>query len=76
MLDALGRLFSNRTGQHVYTDSVLDVGVWEAVRQVGWDVDGFLERGGIYGWNHEAIRPAPDGLVSLRRRDRSHPTGR
>jgi len=71
MLDALGRLFSNRTGQHVYTDSVLDVGVWEAIKQVGWDVDGFLERGGIYGWRHEAIRPAPEGLVPLRRRDPS-----
>jgi radical S-adenosyl methionine domain-containing protein 2 len=69
MLDALGRLFSNKTGEHVYTDSVLDVGVWEAVRQVGWDVDGFLGRGGIYRWEHEAIRQAPEGLVPLRRRN-------
>lgn len=69
MLDALGRLFSNKTGEHVYTDSVLDVGVWEVIRQVGWDVEGFLERGGIYGWKHDAIRSAPDLLVPLRRRD-------
>ena len=50
MLDALGRFFSNRTGGHVYTESLLDVGVWEAVRQVGWDVEGFLARDGIYAW--------------------------
>ena len=50
MLDALGRFFSNRTGGHVYTDSILDVGVWEAVRQVNWDVEGFLARGGLYSW--------------------------
>lgn len=50
MLDALGRFFSNRTGQHVYTESLLDVGVWEAVRQVNWDVAGFLNRRGLYDW--------------------------
>jgi radical S-adenosyl methionine domain-containing protein 2 len=50
MLDALGRFFSNRTGGHVYTESLLKVGVWEAVRQVGWDVEGFLARGGLYQW--------------------------
>lgn len=68
MLDALGRLFSNKTGEHVYTDSVLDVGVWRAIEQVGWDVDGFLERGGIYSWKHDGIAaPAPE-LVEIRRR--------
>lgn len=69
MLDALGRLFSNKTGQHVYTESVLDVGVWEIIRQVGWDVEGFVDRGGIYGWKHEAVRPASEALVALRRKD-------
>ncbi len=50
MLDALGRFFHNRTGKHVYTAPLLDVGVWEALRQVSWDVAGFLERNGIYDW--------------------------
>ena len=50
MLDPLGRFFQNRNGHHVYTDSLLDVGVWEAVRQVGWDTEGFLARGGLYDW--------------------------
>ena len=50
MLDALGRFFSNRTGRHVYTESLLDVGVWEAIRQVRWDTEGFLARDGIYDW--------------------------
>jgi radical S-adenosyl methionine domain-containing protein 2 len=50
MLDALGRFFHNRTGEHVYTSSLLHVGVWEALRQLEWDVDGFLARKGIYSW--------------------------
>jgi radical S-adenosyl methionine domain-containing protein 2 len=50
MLDALGRFFHNKTGEHVYTDSLLDVGVWEAIRQVGWDTEGFLARQGLYDW--------------------------
>jgi len=60
MLDPLGRFFSNRTGGHVYTQSLLDVGVWEAVRQVGWDVEGFLARGGIYPWGSPDGRNASD----------------
>jgi radical S-adenosyl methionine domain-containing protein 2 len=55
MLDALGRFFHNRAGAHSYTKSVLDVGVWEAVRQVGWDTEGFLARNGLYDW-----APTPD----------------
>ncbi len=50
MLDALGRFFHNRSGGHVYTESLLDVGVWEAIRQVGWDTKGFMARKGIYDW--------------------------
>ena len=69
MLDAMGRLFSNKTGHHVYTDSVLDVGVWESVRQVGWDVDGFLKRGGVYEWKHDDVRPASEVLVPLKRKN-------
>ncbi len=60
MLDPLGRFFSNRTGGHVYTQSILDVGVWEAVRQVGWDVEGFLARGGLYQWGSASGGNASD----------------
>jgi len=56
MLDALGRFFSNRTGGHVYTESLLSVGVWEALRQVEWDVAGFMSRSGIYDWAGEQVR--------------------
>ena len=42
MLDALGR-FHNREGKHIYTESLLDVGVYkESIKQVGWDTEGFL----------------------------------
>lgn len=67
MLDALGRLFSNKTGGHVYTKSVLDVGVWEAIRQVDWDVQGFLNRGGLYPWAHEGVGAASPALYTIRR---------
>ena len=50
MLDALGRFFHNKRGEHVYTEPLLEVGVWEALRQVGWDTQGFLARAGLYDW--------------------------
>jgi radical S-adenosyl methionine domain-containing protein 2 len=61
MLDALGRFFSNRTGGHVYTRSLLDVGVWQAIREVNWDVDGFLQRKGQYDWGKPSEPGDPRG---------------
>jgi radical S-adenosyl methionine domain-containing protein 2 len=46
-----GRFFSNHGGEHVYgTKSVFDTTVEDALRDVGWDEDGFLGRGGLYDW--------------------------
>ncbi len=50
MLDPLGRFFQNSTGKHVYSQSILEASVLEALNQVGWDQLKFLDRGGIYNW--------------------------
>ena len=50
MLDPLGRFFHNREGIHVYTESLLQIGVFGAIKQVGWDTKGFLKRKGLYDW--------------------------
>ena len=56
MMDALGRFFSNKTGSHTYTDSILDVGMDEALVQLGWDIEGFIARQGIYEWRHSDVQ--------------------
>jgi radical S-adenosyl methionine domain-containing protein 2 len=56
MMDALGRFFSNKTGSHVYTKSILDVGMDSALIQLGWDVEGFVARQGIYEWRHPDVQ--------------------
>ena len=50
MLSPDGRFFSNSTGTHSYTDSILDVGVNSAFHQNMWCFDKFQARGGIYTW--------------------------
>ena len=55
MMDALGRFFSNKTGSHTYTDSILDVGMDDALIQLGWDIEGFIARI-IYEWRHSDVQ--------------------
>ncbi len=50
MVDPLGRFFGNATGQHVYSQPVLDVGVDAALGQVGFVPAKFEARGGRYRW--------------------------
>ncbi len=50
MLDPLGRFFQNTTGEYTLSDSILTVGVKNALRQVGWDPSKFVRRGGIFDW--------------------------
>jgi radical S-adenosyl methionine domain-containing protein 2 len=46
------------------SESILTVGVQEALKSVHWDKSAFLERGGIYDWGHEknACSEAPKEL--------------
>ena len=50
MLSPKGRFFSNTSGGHAYTESILRMGVDEAFEQNSWSEDKFLARGGIYSW--------------------------
>ena len=42
------------------TESILDTGVAEALKDVYWDEDGFETRGGIYEWSKSNYSPKPD----------------
>ena len=48
MVDPWGRFFDDSTGEHTYSDPILDVGVDAALRQVTFDSDRFVARGGVY----------------------------
>jgi radical S-adenosyl methionine domain-containing protein 2 len=50
MINPQGQFYNTTTGRHVYSSPILEVGVETAMVQVGWNVDNFLARGGIYGW--------------------------
>ncbi|MEG3928406.1 viperin family antiviral radical SAM protein [Microcoleus sp. D3_18a_C4] len=50
MINPQGQFYNTTTGRHLYSSSILEVGVDAALAQVGWNVDNFLARGGIYAW--------------------------
>jgi len=45
------------------TESILKVGVKEALQQSGWDDEGFLSRGGVYSWTKASIEPTGCGSL-------------
>ena len=52
-------------GSKVPSQSILDVGVKEALRQAGFDHSAFTKRGGVYDWRRERkANPARDESVS------------
>ena len=46
MVDPLGRFLQNTQGTYIYSKPILEVGVWEALRQVGFSWKKLVERGG------------------------------
>lgn len=50
MVDPLGRLFSNATGQHQHSEPILAVGVAQALGQVTVHEERFFGRGALYDW--------------------------
>lgn len=50
LVDPLGRIFTNTTGEHTYSDSLLDCDITHALSQVQLNRDAFLGRGGLYKW--------------------------
>ena len=53
MVDALGRFYSNSKGGHIYSDSILDVGVKESWEKNCFNEEKFNRRGGVYDWKNE-----------------------
>jgi radical S-adenosyl methionine domain-containing protein 2 len=50
MVSPDGKFFDSETGEYQYSDSILKVGVSEAIGQIHFNNDKFLLRGGIYKW--------------------------
>ncbi|AEH01988.1 viperin family antiviral radical SAM protein [Lacinutrix sp. 5H-3-7-4] len=53
MVDPAGRFFDNAQGTHNYSKPILEVGIKEALKTMNYDLDKFLNRGGIYNWNND-----------------------
>lgn len=52
MIDPAGRFFDNAQGTHNYSKPILEVSVNEALKTMKYDLDKFLNRGGIYDWDN------------------------
>jgi len=50
MIDPRGRFFCNTTGGHRYSRPILEVGVFAALGEVGFQLEKFDARGGRYAW--------------------------
>lgn len=50
MIDPLGRFYGNHRGRYVYSPPILEVGVTEALRQVDFELQRLIKRGGLYLW--------------------------
>lgn len=53
LLDEYMRFLDKGEGMIKQSESLLDIGVMEAMKQVVWDTKSFVERGGIYDWTKE-----------------------
>jgi radical S-adenosyl methionine domain-containing protein 2 len=58
MVDPAGRFFDNTTGEHYYSDPILEVGYEAAIRQMNYDAIKFDERGGNYDWKRTRLKVA------------------
>lgn len=50
MVDPAGRFFDNTKGTHNYSKPILEVGVTNAMKTMNYNLDKFLNRGGLYKW--------------------------
>lgn len=56
MVDPAGRFFDNATGQHHYSQPILEVGAAAAWREIRFSPDRYRARGGIYLWRSSGRR--------------------
>lgn len=50
MIDPAGRFFDNAQGTHHYSKPILEVGVNPALQTMNYNLEKFLNRGGVYDW--------------------------
>ncbi len=50
MIDPIGRFFQNTNNNLVFSDPILEVGIFKAINQVGWNSMKFQKRKGLYPW--------------------------
>ncbi|MCX7549018.1 viperin family antiviral radical SAM protein [Xanthomarina sp. F1114] len=50
MIDPAGRFFDNAQGKHNYSKPILEVGVNHALQTMNYNLEKFLNRGGVYDW--------------------------
>jgi len=55
MVDPAGRFFDNSKGVYNYSDPILKEGIQKSYSQINIDFDKFLERGGLYNWEHQLV---------------------
>ncbi|WP_438002331.1 viperin family antiviral radical SAM protein [Sorangium sp. So ce185] len=61
MIDPSGRFYGNSGGRHIASAPILDVGIEAALAQVGFVLERFAARGGVYAWESA---PRPESLLS------------
>lgn len=50
LIDPVGRLFENSSGEHTYSDSLTNNTMSHCLNQITLNKETFLKRGGIYNW--------------------------
>ena len=51
LVDEYMRFLDKGDGDEKVSESILDVGVQKAIKQVRWDQEEFRGRGGVYDWS-------------------------
>ncbi|EKD20856.1 uncharacterized protein L3040_000960 [Drepanopeziza brunnea f. sp. 'multigermtubi'] len=51
LIDEYMRFLDKGDGEEKVSDSILEVGVQKAIKQVRWDQEEFRKRGGVYDWS-------------------------
>ncbi|MCO4761612.1 MAG: viperin family antiviral radical SAM protein [Myxococcales bacterium] len=65
MIDPQGRFFSNADGSYTTSEPIAEVGVANALAQVGWQRDKFVARGGLYNWRQGAKPSSRPFIVAI-----------
>ena len=51
MVDPAGRFFNNTKAAYNYSLPILEVGIKNALETMNYNIEKFIDRGGIYNWS-------------------------